>query len=87
MLMHALRNSQAVQYRYRPSSCYRSLGAPTQVGNLPPPGTAPKLRGDAEHTLQLVTADSLADARRWVATWPEARGATCLLPAMQLSQV
>jgi hypothetical protein len=56
-----------------------------QVGNLPRAGTAPVTPPHKVQTLHLVTPEALADARHWVLTWPEARGATNLLPALRLS--
>jgi hypothetical protein len=60
-------------------------GACLQVGDLPRPGTAPVAPGAAPRALHLASAEALADAQRWVRAWPEARGATRLLPALQLS--
>ena len=57
-----------------------------QVGNLPLAGTAPVAPTTTQHTLQLVSDEALQDAQAWVRKWPEARGATCLLPALTLSR-
>lgn len=68
-----------------PEHKFNDFAARVQVGNLPLPGTAPAAAAAASHTLQLVSREALADAQRWVRTWPEARGATRLLPALRLS--
>jgi hypothetical protein len=78
--------SSNFEQRQRLVSDGRQLLTGRQVGDLPPAGAQPVLDEPVAPKPQPATEETLRDAQRWVDTWPEARGATCLLPALLLSR-
>jgi hypothetical protein len=85
--LHNLRSTVTVAAETMPHDNAVGKGKPSEVqaGNMPKPGTAPVATGVPEHTLQPLSDEALLDAQHWVRTWPGARGATHLLPALLLS--